>query len=131
MAMGLRIEETGGSLEAYLNNTLQVTEDAKNKLLKKSAAKTKAAVIRYIPRSIKPKKGRSVRMADDVQAGVVEDRIYGGKMVRVRGGKKTGTLWHIVNDGTSRNKASHFMDKALAEVESELDGMIDAAMNGV
>lgn len=41
--------------------------------------------------------------------------------VQVGGGKKTGTLWHIVNDGTYRSRGHHFMDEIIQELDKSAD----------
>ncbi len=69
-------------------------------------------------------------MADDVTINTTKDT-FGDTVIRVRGGKKTGTLWHIVNDGTYRSKPTHFMDLALGGVESELNALIDEKLKKV
>jgi len=117
-------------LENFLDDTVLATEAAKNKFLKKAAKDTKSAVLKHIPRTVgKRLHSREVRLVDDVQARLVKDKIFGGERVRVRGGKHTGTLWHIVNNGTYRSKATHFMDKAIADVEAGLDANLDIALS--
>lgn len=63
-------------------------------------------------------------MADDVIKRTITDK-YGDKIVRVRGGQATGTLWHIVNDGTYRTRATHFMDYAMDYADVEIERLID------
>jgi len=69
-------------------------------------------------------------MADDVKITKKKDE-FGERTIRVQGGKKTGTLWHIVNDGTYRTNATHFMDKAMKEAEPEIQAVIDAELSKV
>lgn len=73
---------------------------------------------------------RYKHMADDVKITKRKDE-FGERTVRVQGGKKTGTLWHLVNDGTYRSNATHFMDKALQEAEPEIQAIIDAGLSKV
>lgn len=67
---------------------------------------------------------RIKHMCDDVQIITRKDE-WGGAVVRVQGGKSTGTLWHIVNDGTYRTQATHFMDLALDSIENDLESILD------
>jgi len=116
-------------LENFLDSTASDVEAAKNHFLKAAADKTKAAVKRHIPRTagVRRHTGRK-RMVDDIQAGLVEDKIYGGKRARVRGGRQTGALWHIANNGTHRSRGTNFMDKAMADVEGQIDSALDVAL---
>jgi HK97 gp10 family phage protein len=130
MAMGIRC--TGGRddyhLAAFLKDIEQSTDEAATKVLREAGKQLKASIKRHMPKSIKLKAGRTVHMVDDVIYSVTADKKYGGKVLRVRGGKKTGTLWHIVNDGTYRSRATHFMDKAIVEVDNQMDGLLDEAI---
>ena len=63
-------------------------------------------------------------MADDVVIKTGKDK-YGYRYAKVGGGKRTGTLWHIVNDGNYKNNATHFMDNALSEVNGEIELILD------
>lgn len=74
--------------------------------------------------------GEYVHMADDVRISTRKDE-FGDTVVRVQGGKKTGTLWHIVNDGTYRSRPTHFMDLALNDVEAELESIVDQQLKKV
>lgn len=71
-------------------------------------------------RGVLPKK-RKLHMFQDVV--VVSSPRY--KRMEVGGGKETGTLWHIVNDGTYRTNATHFMDN----VVSKIDAVAEAVWN--
>jgi hypothetical protein len=70
---------------------------------------------------------REIHMADDVIIKKTRDK-YGYPVVRVQGGKKTGTLWHILNDGNYGKEGNHFMDNAIADAESQIDSIVDMAM---
>jgi HK97 gp10 family phage protein len=132
------IKEDAGGIDAFIQSTVTATEEAKNTFLKATAKETKAAVIKHVPKSTpvtlrrgKERTASHVHMKDDVVASVVEDKKYGGKMARIRGGRRTGTLWHLVNDGTYRSQASHFIDKAMNDVDDMIDGLLDNAMKDV
>lgn len=70
------------------------------------------------------KRPREIHMADDVVIKIGRDK-YGYRYAKVCGGKQTGTLWHIVNDGTYKNNATHFMDNVISESENEIQAIID------
>lgn len=69
-------------------------------------------------------------MYQDVQARVITNN-FGNKVVRVRGGQKTGTLWHLVNDGTFHSKATHFMDTATNNANDEIDRLIEKMLEDI
>lgn len=70
------------------------------------------------------KRPREIHMANDVVVRFTKDK-YGYRVIKVQGGKSTGTLWHIVNDGTFKNNATHFMDNAIKDSETEIQQIID------
>lgn len=85
-----------------------------------------------IPRSARPTHG--VHMADDVKMSVsVSDK---KASITVKGGKKTGSLWFIVDNGhVAQNgkfvAGAHFTDKAYnaTEVEGPVDKFIAEVLN--
>lgn len=55
----------------------------------------------------------------------VEKKKYSkGRTVVIQGGKETRSLWHIVNDGTYRSKAHHFIDRVLNRVEPKVKSLL-------
>ena len=122
-------EYNDDTLEAYLSGILNDSEDTEAKMLKEAGEKVKAFVIADLNkhrRALSTRyKGRPA-MADDVKISI-RTAPYGGRYARVMGGKMTGTLWHLVNDGNLHSTATHFMDGALAN----LDGDIDQVWNKV
>lgn len=86
-----------------------------------------------IPRTVPPKHG--VHMADDVRMSVkVTDT---RTAITVQGGKKTGSLWFIVDNGHVAQNGRfvdgvHFTDKAYSatEVDAPVDKMIQELLNG-
>lgn len=125
---GIVIKEDADKLGVFLNGIIFETEEVARKTLREAAALTKDAVIRHLPRSNNDKEGH-VHMQDDVHASVRKSK-DGGLYASVKGGKKTGTLWHLVNDGTYHSRATHFMDKAMAEVGPEIEAILDKEMGG-
>jgi HK97 gp10 family phage protein len=76
------------------------------------------------------KRPREIHMADDVVIKFTKDK-FGYRIIKVQGGKKTGTLWHVVNDGTFRNRATHFMDNAISSSEEEIQQILDEELRKV
>jgi len=76
-------------------------------------------------------------LKQDVTAGLVADKIYGGKRVRIRGGQATGSLWHILSNGRlvlGRSRAfqwrgTGFLDKAMQEIDQDTGELLDIAMS--
>lgn len=132
MSMKLRYEDSD-KLEVMLGTISRDCEMAGLDAQKECAKVVKREVIRRLDSIRTPDeetRQRIKHMADDVQITTTKDK-YGDVVVKVRGGKSTGTLWHIVNDGTYRSKATHFMDLALSNVENELQQIIDEKLRQV
>lgn len=97
-----------------VNATISVTEE-----LAELAKKEAIIELQKLKRKgVLPRK-RKFHMYQDVV--IVSSRRY--KRMEVGGGKETGTLWHIVNDGTYRTNATHFMDN----VVNRIDAVAEAA----
>ena len=123
---GLRIKEDKDGLDLFLSDIITRTEKSARKTLKEAADLTKAAIIKNLPRSSISKEDY-VHMQDDVQAGVRINK-DGELYASIRGGKKTGPKWHLLNDGTYNMSATHFMDKAIAEVGPQIEAILDKEM---
>ena len=131
MKAGLRFSDAD-KLEPFLKDISTSTEAAKDKFLKRAGKETKNAVQKHIPRDISvPRRNAGrVRLVDNVTDRLVPDKDFGGKKMRVSGGKATGTLWHVVDGGGRWNrKPTNFMDKAIADVDGVLDPLLDIAMS--
>jgi len=116
-------------MENFLSGTVLEVEAAKKRFLNDAKNKTKAAVSRNMPRTAGVRRHQHrKRFIDDIQASLVDDKEFGGKRALVRGGRDTGTLWHILNNGTRRSRATNFMDKAIADVDGKLDATLDIVM---
>lgn len=96
--------------------TLEVVDELADLAVNESKAQ-----LRAIQRSGKLPTVRGVHMHQDVKK--VKSKKYG--YVSVGGGKKTATLWHIVNDGTYRSKAHHFMERVINKIDAEADRIFD------
>jgi HK97 gp10 family phage protein len=135
MSMKIRFEG-GDKMEVELGQIPRESENAGIEIQKKCAKIIKNSVEKRL-RSISQKsahanskKRRRVHMADDVRTMTKKDK-YGDIIVKVQGGKQTGTLWHIVNDGTYRSRATHFMDGALADCEAAVESAVDEELRKV
>lgn len=76
-----------------------------------------------------------VHMREDIKASIKSKG--GGASLIISGGKKTAYKWHMVNDGTRDRKgqvktvATHFVDKALAQAEPEIEKLVDELISEV
>lgn len=77
--------------------------------------------LKAIERKDKMYDNRTVHMYQDV----VKTKQKKGLVAVVKGGKETGTIWHIVNDGTYRSRPHHFIDRVLNSVEGQIDKVLD------
>lgn len=64
---------------------------------------------------------RGVHMHEDVKLRKNKSNGF----MTIGGGKMTGTLWHIVNDGTYQSTGIHFIEKALDEMDKYRGGWDD------
>lgn len=123
-------EKEGDSFEVYLKNILTESEQAERDMLKEAGEQVKECVVANLNkhrRALAARyKGRPA-MADDVKISTRKDR-NGNIATKVQGGKKTGTLWHLVNDGTLHTMGNHFMDEALARLDGSIDQLWDKIM---
>lgn len=130
MSMRLRYED-GGKLNVMLDNMINACDETGQSIQHRLAKVVKARIVGNLNRlRSKTQEEDYKHMADDVHINVAKNK-YGDKVLKVQGGKRTGTLWHIVNDGSynmlvgKRNRATHFIDDALKDAESEIDNIID------
>lgn len=122
--------ESDDGLQVYLNDIVKDAEKTERQMLEEAGDQLKE----YIEANLnKHRRVLAVRykgrpaMADDVKRTIRTNK-WGEKYVSVRGGKKTGTLWHLVNDGTLHTKGIHFMDGALARMDGSIDRLWDKIM---
>jgi HK97 gp10 family phage protein len=71
-----------------------------------------------------------VHLVDDVKTSIKDDKA-GNVYAMIRGGKFTGYKWHMLENGTTTTKATHFIEKALKQTESEINSYIDEAIGRV
>jgi len=123
-------QEDDDKLNAYLESILIDSVEAEREMLEKSGDRLKALVeieLNKIRRSVTKRYKDRPAMADDVRKNIRTGK-WGHKYVRVSGGKKTGTLWHLVNDGTLHTHGTHFMDKALQNMDKDIDKIWDETL---
>lgn len=126
MGHGIKVEENG-ALVQFLKKIEKDCKDVEKKILTQSGKVIKGKVVdllNAIKRKDKYVKDGYTHMADDVKVRLSKDE-FGYSVVRISGGKKTGTKWHLVNDGTFRTPATHFMTNAIDSSESEIEAIID------
>lgn len=70
---------------------------------------------------------RYVHMRKDIKTAI-RDRSDGATYMTIRGGKYTGYKWHMVNNGTSNSRATHFIDKAMDKSNDEINSIINDAV---
>ena len=131
--MGFKVdyrEHNEDTLEVYLSSIVTDSEETEREMLKNAGEELKEFMIQSLNRHRRVLairyRGRPA-MADDVKLTVRVSK-WGEKYARVMGGKKTGTLWHLVNDGNLHSTPTHFMDSALAKLEGEIDKIWDKTM---
>ncbi len=131
--MGFNVDYTekdNNTFEVFLKGISAESEDAEKKMLKEAGEQVKKYVVANLNKHrralAKRYKGRPA-MADDVKISTRKDR-NGNLSARVQGGKKTGSLWHIVNDGHLHSRPTHFMDDALKSLDGEIDQVWDKVM---
>ncbi|HBT17792.1 MAG TPA: hypothetical protein DEB05_12655 [Firmicutes bacterium] len=130
--MGFEIsyrEHNEDTLESYLNGIVKDTEKTEKEMLTEAGNRVKEYIVESLNKHRRALavryKGRPA-MADDVKVSVRTDK-YGEKYARVSGGKKTGTLWHLVNDGNLYSQPTHFMDEAMNKLDDNIDDIWEEA----
>ncbi len=109
-------------------------EQEKIPMLKKIANIVKENVEEVLPESdidataTNPDGTKYTHMKNDVKASIKTDKM-GNTYAIVRGGKKTGFKWHLVDNGTSKSRALHFTDKAMKKSEDEIDYVVSDVLN--
>lgn len=125
--MAFNVSEDG--FEAWIGGMVGDMGEAEERILKKSGKVIKGNVKKNLKRS-KINRSDYKHMVDDIQVSTYKNK-YGDKTTRVRGGKKTGRKWHLLNDGTYKMDATHFMDEALMQSEEEINSIVDEELRGI
>lgn len=131
--MGFKVdhaEKDNNAFEVFLKGISAESEEAERKMLKEAGEHVKKAVVANLNKHrralAKRYKGRPA-MADDVKISIRKDK-DGNLAAKVQGGKRTGTLWHLVNDGHLHSQPTHFMDNALKSLDDNIDKAWDKVM---
>ncbi len=125
--MSFKLEMSQETLDFSL--LIKESDMVSDKILKKCATVIKGNTEKRL-RSIKTKTIKDVHMCDDVVVRTGKDT-YGYRFAKVGGGKRTGTKWHLVNDGTYVTDPTHFMDNAIKDSELEIARIIDTELKKV
>ncbi|CAK7084189.1 HK97 gp10 family phage protein [Tissierella sp.] len=131
--MGFKIEHKENdkdSFDVFLSGIEHESKEIEKKMLEEAGERVKEYVVANLNKHkrvlAKRYKGRPA-MADDVKVSVITDK-NGNKVARVMGGKKTGTLWHLVNDGHLHAMGTHFIDGAMARLDGTIEDLWDKIM---
>ena len=131
--MGFKVEHTekdSNTFEVFLKSITTEGEQTEKDMLKEAGEQVKKHVVANLNKHrrtpAKRYRGRPA-MADDVKISTRKDR-NGNLAAKVQGGKKTGSLWHLVNDGHLYAMPTHFMDDALKSLDGDIDDMWDKVM---
>lgn len=120
-------ENSGDTLDVYLSSIVKDSEITEKEMLTEAGERVKELVVTNLNkhrRSLAVRyKGRPA-MADDVKISNRTNK-WGDRFVKVQGGKMTGTLWHLVNDGNLHSSPTHFMDGALDKLDGDIDKIWD------
>lgn len=123
MTARLKIEESE-NIEVWLTNIETQTSEVAietaqeiGELVKKDAI----AQLKHIERAGALPEKRVLHTYQDVKK--THSKKYG--YIAIGGGGLTGTLWHIINDGTYRSRATHFIDAVLANLDGKADEVFE------
>lgn len=121
-------QEDEDKLNVFLDSIKIESAEIERNMLEESGDRLKKIVIAELSkhRRMLSKRYR-VALVDDVTRTIRTNK-WGEKYVSVRGGRATGTLWHIVNDGNLHSRALHFMDAALNKLDNTIDSIWDKTM---
>jgi len=127
MGFNINMDEDREGLEVFLTGIQAESEKIEKQMLRQSGDKVRELVVAELNKHRRPLavryKGRPA-MADDVKRTIRANK-WGEKYVSIKGGKATGTLWHIVNDGTLHSRPTHFLDRAIKQIDDEMDKIWD------
>lgn len=124
------------SIEDELNYMVKTVESNRKKIIRKEANIIQKCVENALPKSdlnssVTNYDGTPyIHMQDDVKV-TIKDNNAGNISAVIHGGKRTAYKWHLVNDGTSTTKATHFIEKALKESDSKGGSALDELINKI
>lgn len=130
--MGFRMNVSdNGDTTIIFKNISEVGEQAEGEILdilRREGQKIVVSKLKHIKRKEGFTGKRKRHMYQDVRARKKKDK-KNGACVIISGGKETGSLWHIVNDGTYKTPATHFMDRAMDELDTLSEYVIDNVLS--
>lgn len=124
------------SIEDELNYMVKTVESNRKKIIRKEANIIKKCVENTLPKSDLNSSATNydgtpyIHMQDDVKVTIKDDNA-GNISATIHGGKKTAYKWHMLDNGTSTMKATHFIDKALKEADSKGGSALDELINTI
>lgn len=124
MAVDIVDKDSKDNFDVWLGNIVKdsekAVEDVANELGNVAVAEMERRLL-ILKRKGKVPISRGVHMYQDVKK--VKSKKYG--YISIGGGKKTATLYHLVNDGTYRTFPTHFMDSVINDLDSKIDTIWD------
>lgn len=123
----------GDNMEVFLQQIVKDAQLTEKEILREAGKKAEEEVVRNlsrIKRGLYDSRGRRVdrdgrpALADDVKLSVRKNK-WGELTAQIKGGKNTGTLWHIVNDGNLYSTPTFFLDGALNNLDKAIDNIWD------
>jgi HK97 gp10 family phage protein len=133
MNNGIEYQGAIFSIQEDILNMSKVLENERKTIITKGAKVIKSAVINNLHRSDLGPTATNydgtpyIHMKDDVKTQIKDDKT-GNTYAIIKGGRYTGYKWHMLNNGTSKTKATHFVDKTLEQTENEINQIIDEAI---
>ena len=122
MSFDMKIDE-GVVIDEFLKTILIDSETLGEKGLDLLADATYDEVVTQLKHV--ERRGKRYGLRSPMHRDVKKTKTKTGR--RIQGGKYTGTLWHIVNDGTYRTRATHFLDATLKNIDNQVDSILDKA----
>jgi len=130
--MGIKFDDNGAfkGFMSEINEMVGIVEGEKKKIIQKGAKIIKANVEKVLPKSDLDERATNYdgtpykHMEDDVKITIKDDKI-GNIAAIIHGGKYTAYKWHLLDSGASDREATHFIDKALKESDSDIGKLLD------
>lgn len=126
--MGFKVkyneESPQDGLEVMLKDIQVSAEVTEREMLKLAGNRAKEEVekqLNHIKRADANRYGRPA-LADDVKLSIRKNN-WGELTAQIKGGKKTGTLWHLVNEGNLYSRPTFFLDAAIRNLDNAIDGI--------
>jgi HK97 gp10 family phage protein len=131
---GIQYQDGLFSIQEEIGNMARILESERKIILAKGAKIIKAAVINNLPKSDLDASATNydgspyIHMRNDVKTQIKDDKA-GNVYAVIKGGKYTGYKWHMLENGTSKMRATHFIEKSMSQTEEEINKLIDEAIS--